>query len=325
MSILVVIINYRTPELTIDCLTSLAPEIRAVPGTKVVLIDNASGDDSLPKLTAAIERHGWRDWVELIASPTNTGFAGGNNLGLETLKDHPEVRFVLLLNSDTLVEPGMLRYCLGVMEADRSLGLMSCLLLNADRTVQNTARKFPTPLRLVAQDLALPWVLPRLFAWADTEDPEWDRRGAARDVDWVGGAFMLVRRDVIDRIGGLDDGFFFYGEDAEFCHRIRANGWRVRYDPGAAIVHLGGASSDPARLAARQRNVLQWQARYLLQRRCYGRSAEWLVRGADIAGSALRYFKMVALGEAETPRCQVQRDVLTLLLTWPTASASGKT
>src|SRR5438270_287246 len=90
-------------------------------------------------------------------------------------------------------------------------------------------------------------------------DDSLPRLTEARDVDWVGGAFMMIRRDVIERVGPLDEGFFFYGEDAEFSHRVRRAGWRVRYDPGAAIIHLGGASSDPARLATRQRSAFQWQ------------------------------------------------------------------
>jgi len=323
MRLLIIVINYRTPKLTIEAIASIADQVAGV-GGHVVLVDNDSGDDSLPLLRAAIEERGWQPWVELIASPVNTGFAGGNNLVLRNLARYPDAAFVLLLNSDTVSDPGALKYCLERMQADPGIGVLSCLLLNRDRTVQNTARRLLTPPRTLAHAFGLPWSLPRLFAWADPEDPGWDRRTEARDVDWVGGAFMMIRRDVIEKIGPLDDGFFFYGEDAEFCHRVRKAGWRVRYDPGAAVIHLGGASSDPVRLASRKRSALQWQARYLLQRRCFGRAAEWSARAADITSGSLRYLRMAARGEGRTEKCVVQRDVLALLIQWPSAQPSKR-
>jgi N-acetylglucosaminyl-diphospho-decaprenol L-rhamnosyltransferase len=320
MSLLIVIINYRTPQLTLDCLASLAPQIDDVPDTHVVLIDNGSGDDSVERLAEHIERNGW-EWITLIAADDNHGFAAGNNLGLSTLLDRPEDQYVLLLNSDTLVQPGVLRHCFDVMEADPSIAVMSCLLLNPDGTPQNAARRFPNPLRLAAASFGLPWQLPSLFSWADPDDPTWDRRTTTRDVDWVGGAFMFIRRKVIDRIGGLDERFFFYGEDTEFCHRATRRGWNVRYDPSVAVVHLGGASSDPTRLPARQRNALQWQARYLVQRRCYGPAAEVFIRAVDIASFSLRYLKLIVRGRRNTPEYANHRDVLAMLLRGPSGRA----
>jgi GT2 family glycosyltransferase len=320
MRLLIVVINYRTPQLTIDALASIASQV-AEADAQVVLVDNASGDDSLPRLRAAIEERGWGSWVQLIASPVNTGFAGGNNLVLRDLARYPDARFVLLLNSDTISDPGVLKFCVQKMEADPGVGVMSCLLLNADRSVQNAARRFLTPLRLLSHTFGFPWSMPQLFGWADTEDPNWDRRLESRDVDWVGGAFMMIRREVIEQVGPLDEGFFFYGEDAEFCHRVTRAGWRVRYEPGASVIHLGGASSDPVRLAARQRSSLQWQARYLFQRRCYGRVAEWSARTADLASGGLRCLKMAATGQLQSDKFALQRDVLALLLRWPSAQA----
>jgi GT2 family glycosyltransferase len=318
MSLLIVIINYRTPQVTLDCLAALAPQIGDVPDTRVVLVENGSGDDSLSRLEEQVQRNGW-EWITIMPSADNRGFAAGNNLALSTLLEYPDDNYVLLLNSDTLVQPGVLRHCFDVMEADPSVAVMSCLLLNRDGTVQNAARRFPNPLRLCAASFGLPWHFPRLFAWADIDDPSWDRRAITRDVDWVGGAFMFIRRKVIDRIGGLDERFFFYGEDTEFCHRAARRGWNVRYDPSVAVVHLGGASSDPTRLAARQRDSLQWQARYLLQRRCYGPIAEIFIRAVDIASFGLRYLKLIVRGRRNTPEYANHRDVLAMLLRLPAA------
>ncbi|MGA3067348.1 MAG: glycosyltransferase family 2 protein [Tepidisphaeraceae bacterium] len=319
MSLGIVIVNYRTPQLTLDCLTSVAAQINDVPETRVALVDNASGDSSVSFLRDAIARYGW-NWIKLVTSPVNRGFAGGTNLGLEALKQiQPQSQFILLLNSDAMLKPNVLRYVVEQMQADPTVGVMSCMLLNSDHSVQNTARRFPTPARLAAYSLGLPWHFPRAFAWADLDEPGWDRRTLARDVDWVGGAFMLIRRQTLDGLGPLDERFFFYGEDAEFCHRAWKHGWRVRYDPGAAAVHLGSASSDPTRLAARHRNAFSWQARYQLQRRCYGRLAEMFIRAVDIASFGLRYLKLRLSGRQDSPECAAQRDILTLLLRWPAA------
>jgi N-acetylglucosaminyl-diphospho-decaprenol L-rhamnosyltransferase len=306
-SIGIVIVNYRTPELVIACLGTLAGEVESMPGTRVIITDNASGDDSIARIESAIAQHGWSDWARMMPLPHNGGFSYGNNRGIERL---PDCRYILLLNSDTTVNPGVLRHCHDVMEAHPHAGAMSCLLLNPDGSVQNAARKFPTPIRMAACSVGLPWLMPRLFSWADLEDATWDRRTASRDVDWLGGAFLFIRREAIDQVGLLDEDFFFYGEDIEFCHRLARAGWKRRYDPGSSIVHIGGSSSDPTRLAARRRSVFLWQARYLLQRKCYGELAGVALRFVDIAAHLLRYLKLRLCG----PRRREERDALRAVL-----------
>ncbi len=128
-----------------------------------------------------------------------------------------------------------------------------------------------------------------MFGWADLEDPSWSREKKARDVGWIGGAFLLTKSDLVERIGGLDEDFFFYGEDIEFCHRVSRNGHRVRFDPSGEIVHLGGASSDSSRLLDERKVRLEWQARLLVQRKCYGRWAEWWLRRLNLAILAWRW------------------------------------
>jgi hypothetical protein len=320
MKLLVIIINYRTPQITLDCLASLAPQIGDVPEAKVVIVDNASGDDSISLLSRAIKKNKWESWVELKPADVNLGFAGGNNLAMDTLLDHQEAQYVLLLNSDTIVHENVLRHCYEKMESDRTIAVLSCMVLNSDQTVQNIARRLPTPVRMVANSFGLPWLWPKAFAWADLEDLGWDRRGVEREVEWVGGAFMFIRRRVIDKMGGLDTNFFFYGEDVEFCHRARQHGWKVWYDPEVSVLHLGGASSDPSKLDPNERNSLTWQARYLLQRRCYGLAAEILLRTVDITSSGMRFLKLLMFGGRNSPEFAAQRNMLAMLLRWPTTA-----
>lgn len=307
MSLAIVILNYRTAALTCEALASVVPYLNEWPGARVILVDNASGDGSADQLAEAMVV--LKVPGEFLVSEKNLGFAGGNNLALKRLL--PSDRAVLLLNSDTLMRPGVLSHFHSRFEQEQNIGVYSCRLESADGSLQGNARKLPTPMRLTAHMLGLTHRWPKKFAWADTEDAAWDRQGA-REVEWVGGAFMLIRREVVDHIGGLDDSFFFYGEDAEYCARARKAGWRVAYDGRVGIVHLGGGSSDPAKLSARAKNRHSWEARYLLQRRVHGRVAEWYVRGLDIVTYGLRCVKLAVLPSRKADY-RSQREILSVL------------
>jgi GT2 family glycosyltransferase len=316
MSLLIIILNYRTAKLTVDCLRSLADKLGEVPGTRALVVDNGSGDGSATEIAAAIAENGWGQWCELLALSENLGFAAGNNRGIEKLKELPyrECEWVLLLNSDTIVHAGALRHSHQVMLSDPKIGMMSCLLLNADGSLQNVTRDFPSPLRQVMCQFGLPWIFPKLFSWADIYDVPDHLLRVKRDCDWLGGAFMFIRRKALDEVGGMDESFFFYGEDIEFCHRFHRKGWRVHYDPAAAITHIGGSSSDPTRVGKKQKNVFMWQARYQVQSKCYGALAPWIVRAADVMALGTRKLKMLLTGKSNTDTYRNVSDALGLLL-----------
>lgn len=289
-SVAVIVLNFRTPQITIDCLQTLKKEVSRTPGIRVVLVDNDSGDNSVPLLREAIRLNGWEDgWLDFRPFEKNLGFAGGNNAVLReylSSKECPD--YLLLLNSDTLVNEGCLDYCRLVMDRDPKIGAMSCQLLNRDGSVQNVCRLFPRPDRETARALGLPWIFPTLFGWADLEDSGWDRRKEARDVEWVGGAFMMLRSAALRETGVMDEEFFFYGEDCELCFRLHQRGWGVRFDPGTSIVHLCGASSDGQRMRNRTKDLLTWKARFLTQQKCYGVLAEWWIRSLYLLSFAAR-------------------------------------
>lgn len=307
LDLLVVIVNFRTPELTINCLASLVAQVRDVPRTRVIVTDNASGDDSIPRIASAIKAGGWELWCTLLPLPRNGGFSYGNNRGIEV---GPRARYVLLLNSDTIVHDGCFRHCIDAMDRNQDVGAMSCKLLNADASVQNCARKFPTPWRLASCVIGLPFKFPSLFAHDDPEDPAWDRATTARDVEWLGGAFFLLRGELIVRLGALSEDFFFYGEDIEINHRMMRAGYRRFYDPAVSTTHLGGASSDPTRMEKNARSIHHWRGRYLVQRKCYGRPAEWLVRSVDVSTHAVRALWYRLRMGADSPGFIYHRDVL---------------
>jgi len=311
MRLLIVVVNYRTPDLTLECLRSLAQDTWVHDHAHVVLVENGSGDDSGRRFRECI---GQWPWVTLAVSDRNLGFSGGNNLGLaegervcctssEVVPD-----CVLLLNSDTRVSVGCLARCLELMDLEGDIGAMSCRVLNADGSIQNVARRFPTPLRTVVATAGLPWRYPRLFGWANIDDMHWDRQTTRRDAGWLGGAFLLIRRRSLAGIVRLDEDFFFYGEDIEICHRIWSAGYRCHYAPVGDTVHLGGASSDPSRMPSSDRSIHQWRARYLLQRKLYGRWAQWLVRAADVLVTGTRLLKASVVSRRDSEKLRILRQ-----------------
>ena len=297
MRLAVVIVNYRTPQLCVECLASIAAERAGIPHLQVLLLDNASPDDSVAVIAGAVALRGWQDWVRILPQKQNLGFAAGNNVGIrKALESDNPPEFLLLLNSDTRVHAGCLRKSMERMGRDRHIGALSCMVRNADGSVQNVCRKFATPLRESCRAVGLPYLLPRLFGWANLEDTGWDRRSTAREVEWIGGAFMLLRAAVIQGLGGLDESFFFYGEDIELCHRIRRAGWSVFFDPAGEITHLGGGSSDGSRLADLRRLEFVWKARFHVQRKCYGVLSALWIRTLYLGSVALNLASIAARG-----------------------------
>ena len=297
MSLTVIIVNYRTPQLCVECLGSLVQERAEVPHLRVLLVDNDSRDDSVAVIAHAIAVHGWGDWIEILPQKQNLGFAGGNNVAIGlALASNNAPEFLLLLNSDTIVHAGCLRESVARMQSDERIGALSCMVRNGDGSVQNVCRKFASPLRETCRALGLPYLFPRFFNWADLEDLGWSRQNMAREVEWIGGAFMLLRASAIRKLGGLDENFFFYGEDIELCHRLRRAGWRVFFDPAGKITHLGGGSSDGTRLGAVRRLELVWKARLQVQRRCYGNLSALWIRALYLGSVTLNLLMMAVKG-----------------------------
>jgi N-acetylglucosaminyl-diphospho-decaprenol L-rhamnosyltransferase len=314
-SLAIVIVNFRTPALTVQCLRSLAKEPAVICNSQVVIVENGSGDDSADRILSEIRSRSWENWAVLLSSARNLGFAGGNNLGLRWIQQYlVGTGYILLLNSDTIVPSDVLPYCRRLMETEPKIGMMSCRLRCADGTTQNVTRDFPSPFRQTICALGLPWYLPRIFGWANVNELAESKLTDKRDCDWIGGAFMFIRRSALEKVGLLDESFFFYGEDIEFCFRFRKAGYRVHYDPTYAITHLGGGSSDPTRLSTALRNRHMWQARYLVQRKCYGIVAAWWLRFVDVAVFTLRKFVLLCMGQRAGEKYRDTSASLAILL-----------
>ncbi len=239
--VLVIVVNYRTPALVVDCLRSLDCELRALPGARVTVVDNDSGDDSVRVIGAAIEGERWAGWARLLASPRNGGFAAGNNFALRDActREGRIPQYVWLLNPDTQVRPTALRALVEFMEAHPEVGIAGGMLEEADGVSWPYAFRFPTLLSEVERGfrfgpisrLLSRWIVPRRM-------PD-----LAARADWVSGASMIVRGVVFEQIGLMDEGYFLYYEETDFCRQAARAGWECWYVPTSRVMHISGQST----------------------------------------------------------------------------------
>lgn len=253
----IIIVNYRTAELTIDTLRSLSSQVSDLGGGRVVVADNASRDGSLELLRTVIKQEGWTDWVSIVPLDHNGGFAFGNNSGIRAaLSSGNNVDYVMLLNPDTVVRSGAIKALAVFMDSHPDAGIAGSLLENADGGVECSAHRKHSPLSELDAGACL-GVLSRLLSRYRVSPPPRDH---AHPCDWVSGASMIVRRAVLEQIGLLDEGYFLYFEEADFCWRAKNAGWEVWYVPESRVMHLEGASTG-IRVSAKRRAKYWYDSR----------------------------------------------------------------
>jgi GT2 family glycosyltransferase len=225
----VVVISYNTREMTRACISSVYLNVGNL-RSEVIVVDNNSQDGSI-----SMVRDEFPDTL-VIANDANLGFARANNQGFRIAQG----KYVLLLNSDTIILGDVLQQSVSYMEAQDDVGAMGCRVLNTDRTMQPTCSGYPTLARLLLMTLGLDR-LPGLKVYDSYLLRGW-QRDTERDVEVISGCYLLVRRKIIDQIGGLDENFFFFGEETDWCLQMRNAGWRLKFSPVGEIVHHGGGS-----------------------------------------------------------------------------------
>jgi N-acetylglucosaminyl-diphospho-decaprenol L-rhamnosyltransferase len=252
MKLLVVITSYRVTDLTIDCLHSIATEIDSVPGARVAVCENGTGDDSAARIQRAITENGWARWCSLTSVTTNLGFTGGNNVIIRpALQSADPPQYVLLLNCDTRVHPNAFKALVDFMDGHPKVGIAGSRQEDPNGTPLCSAFRFPSPQSEFEGTVRVGVVTRLLKRWSVAppicNDP--------CQCDWLSGACMIVRREVFRDIGLLDEGYFTYFEDVDFCFNARKAGWSAWYVPASRIVHLVGQASGvtvkkPKRLPA---------------------------------------------------------------------------
>jgi N-acetylglucosaminyl-diphospho-decaprenol L-rhamnosyltransferase len=292
VKLLVVIVNYRVPQLVIDCLHSVADEIKRVPTTLVAVCENGSGDDSPETLHNAIDRFGWQSWCSFVVSKSNLGFTGGNNLLIRpALESSDPPDYVLLLNPDTVVRPDAFKTLVDFMEQNPKVGIAGSRLEDADATPQRSAFRFLSPLGEFEGQAQFGPITRLLSRWV-VAPPVVDY---ACETDWVAGASLIVRREVFEQAGLLDEGYFTYFDDIDFCFTARKHGWQTWYVPASRVVHLVGQSTGvnatPRRLP---RYLFDARRRYLLKSHTPLYAA--MIDAAMIAGQLLARLRAFVTG-----------------------------
>jgi GT2 family glycosyltransferase len=213
VDISVIIVNWNTRDTLRDCLMSVYKQTRDI-SFEVIVVDNASSDGSAEMVKREFPE------VILLQNNENRGFAAANNIGMAVAQG----RYILLLNSDP------------------ESAVVGCTVLNPDGTLQHSCFMFPSLLNMFLSSTYLYKLFPKSKFFGREQMTWWDRKGV-REVDVVTGCLMLVRRQAIEQIGLLDERFFMYGEETDWCYRFKQGGWKVLFTPQAEIIHLGGQSS----------------------------------------------------------------------------------
>ncbi len=222
----IVIVAWNVRDLVLDCLASIR-DARLKISYEVILVDNGSADATVEQVSEQFPE------TRVIALPKNIGFGGGNNRGLERMNG----RTAVLLNSDTIVLEGGLEQCVAYLDEHPDVGAVGPQLLNPDRTRQNCIHNSPTLVSEIISQSILRRLFPRRYPSKRIEYTE------PVEVEAVLGACMFVKREIVETIGTIDEDFFFFLEETDWCHRIRAAGWRVMHLPDAYVIHLYGEST----------------------------------------------------------------------------------
>ncbi len=253
-SILIIIVNYRTAELAAGCLKSLADEVSALKAARVVVVDNDSGDGSAERLRTLIKNKRWESWASIIAASRNGGFATGNNLVIrEALASENPPCYFWLLNPDSRIYSGAGRALLDFAKRRPQAGVIGSALSD-DEGSWPYAFRFPSLLGEIEAGLRLGLASRALDRWKVLR--EMTREPA--EVDWVPGASMFIRRAVFEEIGLLDEGFFLYFEETDFCLRARRAGWACWYAPDSRVYHKRGQSTGVTKAGSTERLPTYW-------------------------------------------------------------------
>ena len=247
----IIIVSWNVADLLANCLDSIlsspvsTEEAQAnSPIVEIIVVDSHSSDQTVPML------HERYPQVKLLAQQENVGFTGGNNIGLAEAQG----RYLLLLNPDTIVLSSAITDMMQYLDKNPDVGVVGPHTLNEDGTTQSTRRRFPTFWIGLFESTWLQRFAPKslLDHYYVTKDTS---PNATLDVDWVQGSAMMLRREVYEQIGGLDEGYFMYSEELDWCKRAKQAGWRVVFLGDAQIIHYGGKSSE--QVAARSHILFQ--------------------------------------------------------------------
>jgi GT2 family glycosyltransferase len=234
VSVSVIIVSWNARDYLMQCLKSLSPEVCRYP-MEVIVVDNASSDGSAESVE---NRH---PGVRVIRNTANLGFAKANNIGISKSSG----RYLCLVNSDVKILKDCITHLVDYCEQQPDVGMVGPRIYGGDGKLQRSCRGFPTLWNMFCRALALDTLFPQSKLFTGYSLSHWSQ-DAIRSVDILSGCFWLVRRDALSQVGLLDESFFMYGEDMDWCKRFWIKDWKLVFVPTAEAIHFGGASSANA-------------------------------------------------------------------------------
>lgn len=303
---LIVIVNYRTALLTISCLRSLEQEVASSRSMRVVVIDNDSGDAEA--IEQSVVENAWQEWVTVIAAERNGGFSYGNNRGIELgLRWAEPPDYFLLLNSDTEVRGSAVTALVEFLDAHPEVGIAGSSFENPDGSDWPHAFRFPSIASQFEQGIRLGvvsrWLRHRIVAMTMGQHE-------AAKVDWVAGASMMIRRQVIESVGMMDEKYFLYFEEVDYCLQALRSGWQCWYVPQSRVMHICGQSTGVSSPSQNNRPLPDYwfasRSRYFVKNH-----GPWYARVADlafIAGFSLRLVRHKLTGKVAIGPSNFFRD-----------------
>jgi hypothetical protein len=270
-----------------ECLRSLVAErSSSAVQIRVIVVDNASGDTAL--LAPAIASEGWDSWIKLIEAPRNGGFAYGNNLGIAEACADSSPDFFHLLNPDTLVKPHAVTALVEYLQNNPGVGIAGSSFENPDGSDWPFAFRFPSFASEIESGISFGPVTHLLGRWKVPQTMS----QRVQPIDWGSGASLMVRREVLESIGGLDESFFLYFEETEFCWRATRAGFSVAYVPQSRVIHIGGQSTGVGEHSGSRRRLPDY---WFESRRHYFVSTRGLWRAVAVDIAALLAFSLGTL------------------------------
>ena len=259
----IIIVNWNTRDLTARCLSDVQATVKKI-AYEIIVVDNNSSDGSQDMLRTQFPD------VKLIANADNIGFARANNQGMII----SDARYVLLLNSDAFVKADTIDRMVAFMDEHPDAGMAGCKLLYEDGSLQASCATFPTLGTEFYIALGLDKLFPNSKIFGRYLMTDWDYR-STREVDVIMGAFMLARKSVIDQVGMMDESFFMYSEEVDWCYRFKAAGWKILFTPEVECVHIWGGSSRAVKV---ETLIRLYRARVQFFRKHYGRLTAFLYK-----------------------------------------------
>lgn len=240
MTLSIIIVSWNVKDMLRNCLRSIYSETKNI-SFEVIVVDNCSKDGSMEMIRRDFPR------VKVIANKKNAGFAVANNQGIKLSKGD----FILLLNPDTIILDKTIKKSVEFMNKNKDCGVMGPKILNPDKTIQPSVRKFPEFWPIFLIFLKLPKIFPNLKSVNNYLAVDFNYK-KTKTAAQVMGAFMLIRKEILEQVGLLDENFFIWFEEVDFCKRVWDAGYKVCYNSATEIIHYGGQSFKQQKVAKRQ-------------------------------------------------------------------------